>query len=64
MSGSEEEVEDGMEGADSDEENSDAELQPVEENYVCAFLQPLFVACCSSKRVMLLCMVGISVLHH
>lgn len=48
MSGSEEEVEDGMEGADSDEENSDAELEPVEENYVCLLLQTLFVACSSS----------------
>lgn len=37
MSGSEEEVEDGMEGVDSDEENSDAELEPIEENYVCVW---------------------------
>lgn len=44
MSGSEEEVEDGMEGADSDEENSDAELEPVEENYVCVFVTTSF--CC------------------
>lgn len=34
VSGSEEEVEDDVEGADSDEENSGTELEPVQEDDV------------------------------